>query len=311
MTREDRAGEPEITPELVRALLADQHPDLAGLPIGERTVPAGRGMVRGWDNTMVRLGEDLAVRLPRHDAGQHLLDREVAWLGRIAGQTGLDLPVTVARGEPAAGYPYRWAVVRWMPGTPAAFRPVGDRDRYATGLADLLRRLHVPAPPDAPASHLRGVPLAVVAERFATRWQALRPRCAPAEVSAVQAGWQDALAAPEYPGPPLWLHGDPHPDNTVVAGPAGSDPVPQLVLVDFGDLCAGDPASDLGIALTHFTPAGRQEFRARYTAGRAVDEGLWRRARGWSIAVGAILALQPPHDVLHEVGWQFLRHAEA
>lgn len=308
MTREDRAGEPEITAGLVRVLLADQHPELARLPIGEQTVPAGGGMVRGWDNTMVRLGKDLAVRLPRHDAGQHLLDREVAWLGRIAEQTGLQLPVTVARGQPSAGYPYRWAVVRWEHGTPAAYRPAGDRDRYAAGLADLLRRLHVPAPQHAPASRHRGVPLAGVAERFATRWQALRPRCTVEQAAAVETGWQDALAAPRYPGPPLWLHGDPHPDNTVVAGLGSS---PQPVLVDFGDLCAGDPASDLGIALTHFTPAGRQAFRARYEAGRTVDEGLWRRARGWSIAVSTLMALQPPHDVLHDVGRQFLRHAEA
>ncbi|MFI0776342.1 integrase core domain-containing protein [Streptomyces sp. NPDC021212] len=46
----------EITAELVRDLLRDQHPDLADRPV--------RFGARGWDNQLWRLGDDLAVRLP-------------------------------------------------------------------------------------------------------------------------------------------------------------------------------------------------------------------------------------------------------
>ncbi|MFC5827208.1 aminoglycoside phosphotransferase, partial [Nonomuraea insulae] len=46
----------EITAELVRDLLRDQHPDLA-----DYSVKLG---ARGWDNQLWRLGDDLAVRLP-------------------------------------------------------------------------------------------------------------------------------------------------------------------------------------------------------------------------------------------------------
>ncbi|MDI3329159.1 MAG: aminoglycoside phosphotransferase family protein [Micrococcus sp.] len=309
MPREHRSGEPDITTGLVRALLAEQHPGLAALSVAGQADPAlGGGLVRGWDNTMVRLGEDLAVRLPRHDAGQALLDREVTWLPRIAARTGLDVPAPLCTGVPGAGYPYRWAVVPWVAGISAAHRPAEARDQYAAELAGQLRRLHVAAPQDAPDNPFRGVPLAAVAERFGPRWQALRAHCPDGLVRAVDGVWQDALAAPEFTGPPVWLHGDPHPDNTVLAEAAPGSPTgpPAPVLVDFGDLCSGDPASDLGIALTHFTPAGATAFRAHYDAGRVPDEDLWRRARGWSLVVATIFAAQPPEDVLHGVGWRLL-----
>lgn len=199
----------------------------------------------------------------------------------------------------------------WVAGTPAARRPAGTRDVYAAALAGWLRRLHVPAPPDAPANPFRGVPLAATADRFEARWRALRPRCPAALVRAVDTAWRQALAAGDHTGPPVWLHGDPHPDNTVLAeAAAGALPgPPEPVLVDFGDLCAGDPASDLGIALTHFTPAGAAAFQARYEAGRVPDDDLWRRAAGWSLALATLFATQPPEDVLHAIGWGYLRQS--
>ena len=49
-------AEVELTAELVRELLWDQHPDLADRPIALGA--------RGWDSQLWRLGDDLAVRLP-------------------------------------------------------------------------------------------------------------------------------------------------------------------------------------------------------------------------------------------------------
>ena len=51
------AAEVEITDDLVRALLAEQHPDLADLALTP--------LAFGWDNAIFRLGDDLVVRLPR------------------------------------------------------------------------------------------------------------------------------------------------------------------------------------------------------------------------------------------------------
>src|SRR5215469_5944526 len=76
----------EITAELIRDLLRDQHPDLAGRPL---TLGA-----RGWDNQLWRLGDDLAVRLPwaTQDADA-LLHKEYSLLPAVAPRLPLQIPV--------------------------------------------------------------------------------------------------------------------------------------------------------------------------------------------------------------------------
>ncbi|RYE40268.1 MAG: aminoglycoside phosphotransferase, partial [Hyphomicrobiales bacterium] len=63
---------------LVRALLRDQHPDLADLEL--------RDVEGGWDNQQWRLGEELAVRLPRTERAPALLRIEQRWLPVLAGR---------------------------------------------------------------------------------------------------------------------------------------------------------------------------------------------------------------------------------
>jgi hypothetical protein len=54
------AAEVDIDAALVRGLLQKQRPDLAELPI--------RVVANGWDNAIVRLGDEWMVRLPRRAA---------------------------------------------------------------------------------------------------------------------------------------------------------------------------------------------------------------------------------------------------
>ncbi len=71
-------------------LLADQHPDLAHMPL--------RAIEAGWDNAMFRLGDHLAVRLPRRAAAAALIDHEQTWLPRLAAQLLLQAPVPYRTG---------------------------------------------------------------------------------------------------------------------------------------------------------------------------------------------------------------------
>src|SRR5690606_21675747 len=149
------------------------------------------------------------------------------------------IPVPVAVGVPDKGFPWRWSVVPWFAGRRALDLEPHQRDAFAVELAGVLRALHTPAPADAPHNPVRGVPLAersaVVRERLADL-----PQLLPL--------WAAGLAAPGWTGPALWLHGDIHPGNIVV----GDDRL--AALIDFGDMCAGDPASDLSVAWLAFTP---------------------------------------------------------
>ncbi|GGR84487.1 hypothetical protein GCM10010284_17070 [Streptomyces rubiginosohelvolus] len=64
MTDSDTAAEIEITADLVRDLLREQHPDLAELAVRE--------VEGGWDNQQWRLGDELAVRMPRTERAPEL-----------------------------------------------------------------------------------------------------------------------------------------------------------------------------------------------------------------------------------------------
>ncbi len=297
MPWEVREGEPAITQELVRALLTEQHPDLAGMPLGDT--------VRGWDNTMVRLGESLALRFPRHVQAEGLLDREVRWLpvlSRRVEDANVSIPTPVRTGVPGRGYPFRWAIVPWIVGTPAVFLPVADRDDYAAELAVQLRTIHRPAPAPVPASAFRGISVADAAGRYRLRRDAVLGVLTPGTLDDVEHAWAQALAAAPHTGARLWLHGDPHPGNTVLAGAGTGALGGHPVLVDFGDLCAGDPASDLGAALLHFSPEGRRAFRRTYDAGRSPDGARWARAGGWAAYFTLVFAAQPADDPLRRIG---------
>ena len=294
------AADVEIGPELVRALLRAQHPELAGLdPVFADD---------GWDNAVYRLGEDLAVRLPRRAAAHALLLNEVRWLPFLAPRLPVRVPVPLHRGRPGEGYPYHWAVVPWFDGVSAARVPPGERDTYAPELAAFFRALHVPAPADAPLNPVRGVPLS---ERDAAVRGRL-PDAGAVDGNGLQALWEAGLGAPQHLGPRVWIHGDPHPHNVVVGpempgGPgnqaaAGKTGIVLRAAIDFGDLGAGDPASDLAVAWLHFTEAGRTAFRDALAHHAFYSPGTWERARAWAVNYVTLMAALPEGDPLHAVG---------
>jgi aminoglycoside phosphotransferase (APT) family kinase protein len=82
----------------------------------------------------------------------------------------------------------------------------------------------------------------------------------------------------------VWLHGDVHPLNILV------DDGRVSAVIDFGDLTAGDPASDLAVAWMLFPPEARPAFRTACGAREPVVDALWTRAWGWALALGVALA---------------------
>lgn len=141
------AAEVSLTVVDVDRLLASQHPGLRG-PL--------RPEAHGWDNEVFRLGDALAVRLPRREAAATLIEHEQRWLPEIASRLPVRIPVPVAVGVPEGEYPWRWSVVPWFDGVRAMDLPTAERDGIAGTLADTLRALHIPAPADAPLNPVRG-----------------------------------------------------------------------------------------------------------------------------------------------------------
>ncbi|MFE9659401.1 phosphotransferase [Streptomyces sp. NPDC005955] len=272
----------EITAELVRDLLRDQHPDLADHP-----VELG---ARGWDNQLWRLGDDLAVRLPwATQTADELLLKEHRWLPDLAPHLPLPVPVPQRLGEPSERFPRSWIVTTWVPGEPADRAPA-TRPEAADSLAAFLTALHRPAPDGAPTGRGRGGPLSDHAGHFADGFAALTGAGLLADPDGVRAVWADALAAPEWEGPPLWLHGDLHPANVLTADGTFCG------VIDFGDLFAGDPASDLSAPWLLLPDGAVDRFHRAYEP--TVDAATLRRARGWAV-LRAFVCISVGDDGLH------------
>jgi len=263
-------GEIPIDEALVRRLLVAQFPRWRDLPL-RRVEPAGT------DHAIYRLGDEMAVRLPRIAWAADQPAKEHEWLPRIAPHLSLSIPEPLGLGEPAGGYPFHWLVCSWLDGESATPDRLEDRGRTARDLARLLEELRSIDPTDGPpAKYGRGAPLAAIDDDC---------RAAIAELGdARDTGWlldewNAALGAARWVDRPVWIHGDLDARNLLAIDGRLHG------LVDFGGLTVGDPAGDLIVAWKMLDAATRPAFRALVEA----DDASWHRARGTLVAQAVMI----------------------
>jgi aminoglycoside phosphotransferase (APT) family kinase protein len=256
---------------LMRRLLAEQFPQWAALPV--KLVES-----YGTDHAIYRIGDRLAARLPRTGSATGQAAKEAEWLPRLAPHLPLAVPVQLARGRPAAGYPFAWSVYEWLPGA-AANGTLSDLVQAAADLAGFIIALRGVDTAGAPTRrrHSRGGPLAAGDEEVRRSVAELGDRI---DGAAALASWAESAAAPGWPGPEVWVHGDLLPGNLLVTGGRLS------AVIDFGTLTVGDPACDLLPAWNVFGG----ESRARFRDELGVDDASWLRGRGWAL-LQAVVAL--------------------
>ncbi|MFL5953024.1 MAG: aminoglycoside phosphotransferase family protein [Gaiellaceae bacterium] len=261
-------------PPLVRRLLAEQMPQWAGLQVAE--VPLG-----GTDNAVYRLGDDLVVRLPRIEWAVEARAKEHHWLPRLAPLLPVAIPVPLALGKPGAGYPWPWSVYRWLDGADPSIHHEIDRDALVPDLVRFIEAMHRIELPDGP-SVWRAGPLEVAGAAIE---KALGVLGGTVDQTAIRSVWQRARAAPQWNGPPRWVHADLDARNILVARGRLS------AVIDWSGAGVGDPACDIGVAWKGLSPAARAEFRAALD----VDDATWERARGWTLtqAVNALSYYTP------------------
>jgi aminoglycoside phosphotransferase (APT) family kinase protein len=268
------ADEVDTDVALVRRLLAEQFPQWADLPI-EPVRPLGT------DNANYRLGEDMLVRLPRRERTSRTLEKERRWLPRLAPLLPLAVPLPLAEGMPAEGYPFVWSVYTWLKGENATNERIAELDRLATDLARFIAALQRIDPADGPSpgehDFFRGEPLA---RRDAATRAAIASLDGEIDVGAVTAAWEEALRAPEWQRPPVWIHGDLDSRNLLVENGRLS------AVIDFGSAGVGDPACDVMVAWKVLSADTRDIFRTAL----AIDEAAWARSRGWALSQ-ALMAL--------------------
>jgi aminoglycoside phosphotransferase (APT) family kinase protein len=265
------ADEIDTDVALVRRLLVGQFPRWAGLAID----PV---VSYGTDHDIYRLGADLAARLPRIGWATDQATKEAAWLPKLAPHLPLAVPVQLAMGLPAEGYPFEWSVYEWLPGENAN-GTIDDLDQGAVDLATFVTALRqvdaTDAHPRRPGS--RGAPLAELDASVRRSIAKLGDRF---DGDATLRSWEESLNASTWEGEEVWVHGDLLPGNLLVVDGRLS------AVIDFGGLNVGDPACDLQPAWNVFVG----DSRARYRAELQVDDASWLRGRGWAL-FQAVMAL--------------------
>lgn len=256
---------------LVSRLLASQFPQWADLPI-EPVRSAGT------DNAIYRLGDDMAVRLPRIHWAIGQVEKEHQWLPRLTSFLPLTIPIPLAKGEPGEGYPWQWSVYRWLEGESATIKRIADPRQAATDLAQFiaaLQQIDTTGGPLAVNHNLRGIPLAM---RDTGTREAIAALHGMIDADAATMVWEATLQVPEWDRAPVWFHGDLLPGNLLVERGRLS------AVIDFGGLGVGDPACDLMIAWGLFSGESRDVF----CAALAVDDATWARGRGHALSQAVI-----------------------
>lgn len=257
----------EISPTLVRKLLQAQFAQWADLPL-ESITPAGT------DNAMFKLGDDLAVRLPRTERAAHNIESECRWLPQLAPHLPLPIPVPLRQGKPQPEYDLPWAIYRLLPGKNVSVSRINNLHQAATDIGHFVYAMRQINAVGGPATR-RGRPLH---NRDTETRSAIAQLEGIIDTNHAIQLWEEALAAPQWTGPAMWMHGDLHPGNLLVENDHIS------AVIDFGTCGIGDPAVDLMVAWTLLDSESRKVFCAIVQP----DNDSWIRGRGWAFTMGVV-----------------------
>ena len=237
---------PEWNPEVevdvarARALVGAQFPELAGAPM--------RQLATGWDNVVHLVDERWVFRFPRRAVAVPGIEREIDVLPRLAPNLPLPVPLPRFVGEPEGDYPWPWFGAAHLRGVELAESGWSDAERVIVGaeVGAFLRELHAGrlagrVGPTLPVDPMRraDMPFRVAATRKRLVDLAAMRLWEPTnEVDALLA---DASNLPPPPRTSV-LHGDLHVRHVLVDGGHVTG------IIDWGDVCVGDPSIDLSLA---------------------------------------------------------------
>jgi aminoglycoside phosphotransferase (APT) family kinase protein len=273
-TAEVKVGEP-----LARRLIAEQFPEveLAALEL----------LGEGWDNTVWLVDGRWVFRFPRREVAIPGFERELAALPVLAPRVPLPIPDPVFVGRPVDEFPWPFFGAPYAPGREPLGLDEPTRAALARPLGEFLRALHAAPLVDGLLEDPMG--RADMAVRVPKTLEQLGPVEAAGVWRAPESVHRLLEAAQSLPKPePVSvLHGDLHFRHLLV-----DDHGALSGVIDWGDVCRGDPAIDLTLVWSLLPPSARPDFLAAYGP---VREDQLVRARVLAINLCSILALYA-HD---------------
>ena len=257
-----------------------------------------RRITEGWDHVVVVLDDALVFRFPQEAPYTEALAREVEVLDHLAPRLPVRIPRydRVAPDGSFAGYPL-------LPGRTLQPEVPASLDGAARGalvdqLAGFLSALHTAPVPGTP---LERVPASFLAEdqddvRSAAAAH-LPGVLTPAELREVDRilAEVDALLAAELPE--VVVHNDVYSRHLL-----WDDDAARLGVIDFSDMCIGDPAVDFA-ELYEYGEAFVRAVHERYTGPD--DPGLLHRA--WTYQRWIAVYMLTDHFDLGKTSWGVAR----
>ncbi|MFC4872614.1 aminoglycoside phosphotransferase family protein [Negadavirga shengliensis] len=273
--------------DVAQNLLKDQFLNWAEIPLK----PINSS---GSDNFLYRLGKDLIIRIPRHQAAAHQLKKECFWLEKIHKYSPIAIPEPVSIGRPNEYYPFYWSIYRWIEGETYSVDKFSNSEKAVESLVQFisyLQRIDIKGgPKPSKENNFRGVPLMIRDLKTREAINALPDFYSKTLMTEI---WNFALTAPAWNKRPVWIHGDLHWGNILTKG----DKI--VGVIDFGCLGVGDPANDIMSAWVLFSPLARQKFREMLQ----IDKGTWIRGMGWALSWAAVALpyYLPKHHILADI----------
>ena len=234
---------------------------------------------------MFRIGDRLAIRLPRSDDYVTDLINEVRWLPQLGPHLPAAVPDIVAVGRPSGTFPRPWAVVTWVPGDLPLALDTSQQALLAESLGDFLQSLHevdtagVPAGPEH-WGYRCGEPVTDAIDRWADHAAAALADLF--DPTSVREAWRRLRDVPAATEAACWVHTDLSEENLLTHRDGRLAGV-----IDFGGIGIGDRSADLIYAWSLFEPPARELLRVASGA----EDDTWTRARAWAFVGPGILTI--------------------
>lgn len=278
------ADQLEITPSTVRALIAEQFPQWAGLEVR-------RVSTEGTVNAIFRIGDALAARFPLRPGDPATITAEFEAARELLAGTSVPVPEPVALGEPGPGFAHSWSVQTWLPGTTGTDADPGDSSAFAHDLAAFIRELRaIDTRGRTFSGKGRGGDLS---QHDAWVHECLEKSGDLVDVLYWGRQWEGFRELPRT-APDVMSHTDLIPGNVLVADGRLAG------VLDVGGFGPADPALDLVSAWHLLGDRTRPVLRA----GLEVDDLTWERGRAWAFeqAIGLVWYYERSNPTMSRLG---------
>ena len=231
----------------------------------------------GYASLAVETAGGVVVRIPKRPESAIAAAVEARLLAAVAPSLPVEAPLPRWHGSPTHAAPYGFSAYAKVPGHTLDLRALSAAasGHLADQIAGFLAALH--AFPVARARALGGVDdwRGHYARFHDTVMPGLRRHLDSREYRAVDAWWSGFLANPaNWAFTPAIVHGDIEPEHLLV------DDLGTLTgVIDFGEVCIGDPAVDLGGLIAYVDLYFARAVHTAYSRRQEAPDGdLLRRA---------------------------------